>query len=111
LRALHYRSTYSFLETFLLISVLSCYLNLNANSLTAVCKVAAKSFLVVRSNNNNKVLIAELPLDLLNKIEDSRDKCSFELVRNAGDLMPFRVLVDCVQSVLVAIVALFFLRY
>jgi hypothetical protein len=108
---LHYYSTCSFLETFLLISVLSYCLNLNANSLTAVCKVAAKFFLVVRSNNNNKVLVAELPLDLLNKIVDSRDKCSFKLVRKAGDLMPFRVLADCVQSVLVAVVALFSLRY
>jgi hypothetical protein len=27
-------------------------------------------------NNNNKVLIAKLSLDLLNKTKDSRDKCS-----------------------------------
>jgi hypothetical protein len=78
---LYNSSAYSFLETFLLISVLSYYLNLNTNSLTAVYKVAAKSFLIIRSNNNNKVLIAKLLLDLLNKTKDSRDKCSLKLVR------------------------------
>jgi hypothetical protein len=108
---LHNSSACSFLEAFLLISVLSCYLNLNTNSLAAVCKVAAKSFLVVRSNNNNKVLVAKLSLDLLNKIKDSRDKCSLKSVGKAGDLMLFRVLANSVQSVLIAIVTLFSLRY
>jgi hypothetical protein len=108
---LYYYSTYSFLETFLLISILSYCLNLNANSLTAVCKVAAKFFLIIRLNNNNKVLIAKLLLDLLNKIKDSRDKCSFKLVRKVEDLILFRVLADCVQSVLIAVIVLFFLRY
>ena len=111
LYALHNSSTYSFLEAFLLISVLSYYLNLNTNSLTAACKVAAKSFLIIRSNNNNKVLIAKLLLDLLNKIKDSRDKCSLKLVRKAEDLILFRVLANSVHSVLVAVVALFSLRY
>jgi hypothetical protein len=73
---LYNSSACSFLEAFLLISVLSYCLSLNANGLTAVCKVAAKSFLVVRSYNNNKILVAKLSLDLLDKIEDSRDKCS-----------------------------------
>jgi hypothetical protein len=93
---LYNSSAYSFLEAFLLISVLSCCLNLNANGLTAVCKVAAKSFLVIRSNNNNKVLIAKLALDLLNEIEDSGDKCSLKSVGKTGDLMPFRVLANSV---------------
>jgi hypothetical protein len=91
---LHNSSACSFLEAFLLISVLSCCLNLNANGLAAVYKVAAKSFLIVRSNNNDKVLVAKLSLDLLDKIEDSGDKCSLKLVRKAEDLMPFRVLAN-----------------
>jgi hypothetical protein len=108
---LHNSSACSFLEAFLLISILSCCLNLNANGFAAVCKVAAKSFFVVRSNNNNKVLIAKLSLDLLNEIKDSRDKCSLKLVRKAGDFMLFRVLANSVQSVLIAVVTLFSLRY
>jgi hypothetical protein len=98
---LHNSSAYSFLETFLLISVLSYCLNLNTNSLTAVYKVAAKSFLIIRSNNNN----------LLDKIKDSRDKCSLKLVRKVGDFILFRVLANSVQSVLIAVVTLFSLRY
>jgi hypothetical protein len=42
----------------------------------AVGKVTAKSSLVVRSDNDNKLLVANLPLDLLDQIEDSRDECS-----------------------------------
>jgi hypothetical protein len=108
---LHDSSACSFLESFLLISVLSCCLNLNANSSAAICKVATKSFLVVRSNDDDKVLVAKLSLDLLDKIEDSWDECSFKPVRKTGDLMPFRVLANSMQGVLVAVVALFSLRY
>jgi hypothetical protein len=91
----------------LLISVFSSCLNLNADTLAGCSKVATKSFLVIRSNNNNKVLVAKLSLDLLDEIKDSRDKCSFQTVVKAGNLMPFRKLADSVESVLVAIVALF----
>jgi hypothetical protein len=104
---LHNSLTSCFLKTFLLISILSCSLNLNANTLTAFCKVAAKSFLVVRSNNNNKVLIAKLSLDLLDKIKDSRDKCSFKTIVKVENLILFRKLADSVESVLVAIIAFF----
>jgi hypothetical protein len=96
-----------FLKTFLLISILSCSLNLDANALAAFCKVAAKSFLVVGSDDDDKVLIAKLLLNLLNKVEDSRDKCSFKTIIKAGNLMPFRKLADSVESVLVAIIAFF----
>jgi hypothetical protein len=80
----------------LFISVLSYSLNLNANALAAICKVAAKSFLVIRSNNNNKVLVAKLSLDLLDKVKDSRDKCSFKLIRKAGDLILLPMLADSI---------------
>jgi hypothetical protein len=46
-------------------------------------------------------------LDLFNKIEDSRDECSFKPIKKAGNLMPFRELADSVESIFVAIVALF----
>jgi hypothetical protein len=99
------------LKTFLLISILSCSLNLDANALAAFCKVAAKSFLVVGSDDDDKVLVAKLSLNLLDEVEDSRDKCSFETIVKAGNLMPFRKLADSVESVLVAIVAFFSLWY
>jgi hypothetical protein len=104
---LHNSLASCFLKTLLLISVLSSYLNLNANTLASCSKVATKSFLIVRSNNNNKVLVAKLSLDLLNKVEDSRDKCSFKTIVKAGNLILFGKLANSVESVLVAIVALF----
>jgi hypothetical protein len=83
-----YNSLTSYLlKTFLLISVLSYSLNLDANALAAIYKGVAKSFLIIRSINNNKVLVAKLSLDLLNKVEDSRDKCSFKLIGKARDLI------------------------
>jgi hypothetical protein len=96
-----------FLKALLLISVLSSCLDINANTLASYSKVATKSFLVVRSDNDDEVLVAELSLDLLNKVEDSRDKCSFKTIVKAGNLMPFRKLADSVKSILVAIKALF----
>jgi hypothetical protein len=89
----------------LLISVLSSCLNLNADTLASCSKVATKSFLVVRSDDDDKVLVAKLSLDLLDEVEDSRDKCSFETIVKAGNLMPFGKLANSVESVLVAIVA------
>jgi hypothetical protein len=68
---LHDNFTCSLLEVLLLISILSCGLNLDANGLAAFCKVAAKSFLIVRAGNNDKVLVAKLLLNLLDEIEDS----------------------------------------
>jgi hypothetical protein len=87
--ALHNSLASCFLKTLLLISVLSSCLNLNADTLAGCSKVATKSFLIVRSNNDDKVLVAKLSLDLLNKVKNSRDKCSFETVVKAGNLMPF----------------------
>jgi hypothetical protein len=75
------------LKALFLISVLSCSLNLNTNTLAAFYKVASKFFLIIRSNNNNKVLIANLLLDLLNKVKDSREKYSFKLIRKLEDLI------------------------
>jgi hypothetical protein len=86
---LHNSLASCFLKTLLLISVLSSCLNLNADTLAGCSKVATKSFLVIRSDNNDKVLVAKLSLDLLNEVENSRDKCSFETVVKAGILMPF----------------------
>jgi hypothetical protein len=86
---LHNSLASCFLKTLLLISVLSSCFNLNADTLAGCSKVATKSFLVVRSNNNDKVLVAKLSLDLLDEVENSRDKCSFETVVKAGNLMPF----------------------
>ena len=63
--------TYSLLKAFLLTSILSYRLNLDTNGPTAFYKVAAKSFLIVRADYNDKVLIAKLPLDLLNEAKDS----------------------------------------
>jgi hypothetical protein len=77
---LHDNFTCSLLEVLLLIGILSCCLNLDANGLSAFCKVAAKFFLIVRADNDDKVLVAKLLLDLLNEIEDSWNQCSFELV-------------------------------
>jgi hypothetical protein len=91
----------------LLISVLSSCLNLNANTLASCSKVATKSFLVVRSNDDDEVLIAKQSLDLLDKVKDSRDKCSFKTIVKAGNLIPFRKLADSVKSILVAIKVLF----
>jgi hypothetical protein len=73
---LHDNFTCSLLEVLLLIGILSCCLNLDANGLSAFCKVAAKSFLIVRADNDDKVLVAKLLLDLLNEIEDSWNQCS-----------------------------------
>jgi hypothetical protein len=39
-----------------------------------------KAFLVIRSDDDDKVLVAKLSLYLLNKIEDSRYECSFESI-------------------------------
>jgi hypothetical protein len=86
---LHNSLASCFLKTLLLISVLSSCLNLNANTLAGCSKVATKSFLIVRSNNNDKVLVAKLLLDLLDKVKNSRDECSFKTVVKAGNLMPF----------------------
>jgi hypothetical protein len=86
---LHNSLASCFLKTLLLISVLSSCLNLNADTLAGCSKVATKSFLVVRSNNDDKVLIAKLSLDLLDKVENSKDKCSFKTVVKAGNLMLF----------------------
>jgi hypothetical protein len=108
---LHNSLASCFLKTFLLISILSCSLNLDANALAAFCKVAAKSFLVVRSNDDDKVLVAKLSLDLLDEVKDSRDKCSFKTIVKAGNLMLFRKLADSVESVLIAIIAFFSLWY
>jgi hypothetical protein len=95
----------------LLISVLSSCLNLNANTLATCSKVATKSFLVVRSDDDDKVLVAKLSLDLLNEVEDSGDECSFETIVKAANLMQFGKLANNVESILVAIVALFSLWY
>jgi hypothetical protein len=100
-----------FLKALLLISVLSSCLNLNANTLASCSKVATKSFLVVRSDDDDEVLVAKLALDLLDEVEDSRDKRRFETIVKAGNLMPFRKLADSVESVLITVVALFSLRY
>jgi hypothetical protein len=108
---LHNSSASSFLEAFLLISVLSCCFNLNANASTSISKVLAKSFFIVRSDNNNEVLISKLTLDLLNEIENSWNEGTLKAIRKARDLMPFRVLAGCMQSVLITIIALFSLRY
>jgi hypothetical protein len=77
---LHDNFTCSLLEALLLISILSCCLNLDANGLAPFCKVAAKFFLIVKADNDDKVLVAKLLLDLLYEIEDSWNQCSFELV-------------------------------
>jgi hypothetical protein len=99
------------LKAFLLISILSCCLNLDANGLAAFCKVAAKSFLIVRADNDDEVLVAKLPLDLLNEIEDSWNQCSFELVGMTSDFVPFGELANSVKSVLITVVTLFSLRH
>jgi hypothetical protein len=45
----------------------------------------------IRSINDEKVLVAKLLLDLLEKIKESWNECSFEPVGKAEDIMTVRV--------------------
>jgi hypothetical protein len=68
---LHNYLAYCLLKAFRLVSVFSCCFNLNAYTSRCLSEVAAKSLLIVRLDNDNKVFVTKLALYLLNKVKDS----------------------------------------
>ena len=85
-----------FLKAFWLVGIFCCCFNLDANTFRSLKEVTTESFLVVRSDDDHKVLVTELALDFLNEVKNRWDECRFESVGNAGDLMPLRVLANSV---------------